>query len=60
MKFNLPLLFFILLVSAGCANQTTPTGGPEDTKPPILLSSDPEDREVNFQERQLHFDSTNI
>ncbi|MGE0929518.1 Ig-like domain-containing domain [Peijinzhouia sedimentorum] len=48
MKFNLPLLFFILLVSAGCANQTTPTGGPEDTKPPILLSSDPEDREVNF------------
>jgi len=47
-NFNLPLLLLILLITAGCANQTTPTGGPEDRDPPILLFSDPSEGEVNF------------
>ena len=55
MKFILPLFLFIafIFLVASCANQTTPTGGPEDKDPPILISSDPENGEVNFTGRTL-------
>jgi hypothetical protein len=52
-NLNLPLLFIFLLIISGCANQTTPTGGPKDEVAPKLLSSDPENNEVNFTEKTI-------
>jgi hypothetical protein len=39
----------------GCARQTTPTGGPKDTIPPILnkLQSNPIDGQTNFKSQQI-------
>ena len=32
-----------------CAVQTSPTGGPKDETPPVLLKSTPKDKEINFK-----------
>lgn len=37
-----------LLLFTRCANQTSPTGGPQDKKPPVLLKSDPKNNQRNF------------
>lgn len=39
----------ILLALAGCANQTSPEGGPKDLRPPRLLRSDPAHNQTNFK-----------
>lgn len=39
----------IITTLAGCANQTTPTGGPQDKTPPLLLSSSPTHNQKNFK-----------
>lgn len=41
-----------------CANQTSPTGGPQDKKPPALLESSPKNNEKNFKAKtfELAFD----
>ena len=49
---NIKILYFLILpalVFTGCANQTSPTGGPKDTIPPSLVSSIPVDQTINFQ-----------
>jgi hypothetical protein len=53
----------LLLITAtallyNCAKQTSPTGGPKDTIPPILVQSVPEKNSTNFNEKniQLTFD----
>ncbi len=38
----------ILLIALSCAKQTTPTGGPKDTIPPILLNTIPLNKSKNF------------
>jgi len=38
----------IVLLFAGCAKITTPTGGPKDTTPPKMLRAEPEDGTVRF------------
>jgi len=45
------VLFFLILsfTLAGCANQTTPTGGPQDKIPPVLVSSSPTQNQKNFK-----------
>jgi hypothetical protein len=44
---------FTLIISSlffyACASIGTPTGGPKDEKPPILLKSTPKDQSVNFK-----------
>lgn len=45
------LLIIPLLV--GCANQTTPTGGPKDEEPPVLVNSTPKNNQKNFSERTI-------
>ena len=51
-------LYIISFIIFSCANQTAPTGGPKDEDPPVLISSSPTDRQINFQKNtvELEFD----
>ncbi|MFN7331097.1 MAG: Ig-like domain-containing protein, partial [Bacteroidota bacterium] len=51
-------LVIILFLLARCANQTSPTGGPQDKKPPVLIKSFPKDNQRNFVGKtfELEFD----
>ena len=51
-------LVIILFLLARCANQTSPTGGPQDKKPPVLIKSLPKDNQRNFVGKtfELEFD----
>jgi hypothetical protein len=51
-------LFIALAFYSSCANQGMPTGGPQDSLPPILLETSPVMRGVNFtgEEVRLTFD----
>ncbi|MBL6446086.1 Ig-like domain-containing protein [Fulvivirga sp. 29W222] len=46
------LVLNIALISA-CANQTAPTGGDKDETPPVLVSSIPNQGELNFQGNEI-------
>ena len=37
-----------------CANVVTPSGGPKDTIPPVVLQSVPENQATNFQDKEIH------
>ena len=37
-----------------CANVVSPTGGPKDTVPPIVLEAIPENQSTNFQDKEIH------
>jgi len=47
------LILFSCLLLAGCAKQTSPTGGPKDETPPELINSNPEHKTVNFKETKV-------
>ncbi len=49
----LPPTFIALLFIAGCAKQTSPTGGPKDTIPPKLISSNPHREQLNFNDKTI-------
>jgi len=51
-------VFFISLAFYQCARKGTPTGGPKDTTPPLLLRSEPGNMSINFKEQKirLYFD----
>ena len=51
-------VFIILLVSYQCAQRGTPTGGPKDVTPPVLIKAEPADMTTNFKEKKirLYFD----
>jgi uncharacterized protein (DUF2141 family) len=55
---SLILSAITLFLLARCANQTSPTGGPQDKKPPVLLNSLPKDNQRNFSGKsfELEFD----
>lgn len=59
-KRILGLFFFSLMVLAlwQCAKRGTPTGGPKDLDPPVLLRSEPENLSTNFKAKtiRLYFD----
>jgi hypothetical protein len=48
MKYILPVFIFLIFL-AGCARQTSPTGGPKDTIPPKLVSANPKNEQLNFK-----------
>lgn len=52
------IILVMELLTPGCANPKTPTGGEKDTIPPTLLQSNPLDQTLNFSEQtiQLTFD----
>lgn len=48
--------YILLLVTPlffTCANQTTPTGGPKDEEPPVLINSTPKNNQKNFTGRTI-------
>jgi uncharacterized protein (DUF2141 family) len=47
------LISLPLLVYLGCAKQTSPTGGPKDTIPPRVISSNPAEETINFGGRKI-------
>ncbi len=53
-------LFLFLLVIAlwQCAKRGSPTGGPKDITPPVLVRAEPENLSINFREKKirLYFD----
>lgn len=54
---QLVLIYTIFLFSISCAVRSTPTGGPEDTRPPVLdsLSYSTPNRVANFNHKELIF-----
>ena len=55
---KLLFLFVFALTFFSCANITTPSGGPKDLAPPELVSSKPNNKEINYkgQTIELVFD----
>jgi uncharacterized protein (DUF2141 family) len=51
-------VFFMALAFYQCARKGTPTGGPRDETPPVLLKAEPENMSINFktQKIRLYFD----
>ncbi len=47
------LVLYGLFILASCARQTTPTGGPKDSIPPTLVSSNPKKGQVNFKSKTI-------
>lgn len=37
-----------------CANVVSPSGGPKDTVPPIVLQASPENQSTNFSGKEIH------
>jgi uncharacterized protein (DUF2141 family) len=46
---NYIIALFLFILFAKCATQSSPGGGPQDKRPPKLLSSKPKDNELNFK-----------
>ncbi len=58
-RFN--LLFFFFLISAilllnGCANPVSPTGGPKDSTPPVIIACDPPNFAIRVSEKTFRID----
>jgi uncharacterized protein (DUF2141 family) len=53
MKGTTLISVILLLLATGCANQTTPTGGPKDEAPPVLISSIPAHNQKNFKGKNI-------
>jgi len=58
MRIILPVLiwFCITTILTNCANPLSPTGGPRDTIPPYLISSNPESQTLNFNDRVIRME----
>jgi hypothetical protein len=56
--WQLLLMAVVVFFAGRCANPVTPGGGPRDTQPPIVLSSDPKNQSLFFDKKTivLHFD----
>ena len=48
------LAFLLMLSFMRCANVVSPSGGPKDTVPPIVLQSVPENQTANFHDKEIH------
>ena len=47
--------FLYLIFNTSCANQGMPSGGAKDTIPPMLISTEPSPRSINFKGKDLRF-----
>ncbi|MBC6425416.1 MAG: hypothetical protein GDA51_02870, partial [Ekhidna sp.] len=56
-KYIYPFLFWLTLqvILYQCANPASPTGGPKDTIPPVLIESQPVRGQTNFISKELNF-----
>ena len=48
------IVFVTVIVLCRCANVVTPSGGPKDTQPPVVLSASPENNSTDFTGRTIH------
>ena len=48
------LAFILMLSFTRCANVVSPSGGPKDTIPPVVLSATPENQSTSFQGKEIH------
>ncbi len=54
-KYVRHIVFLVMAVLlAGCANIVTPTGGPKDDKPPVVVGTSPEYNAKNFTGKSIH------
>ena len=55
---NLAYILFSLIILFGCAKRGTPSGGPKDSIPPVLVNASPKLNSTNFdsEEIRLTFD----
>lgn len=55
---NIPFLvvgiFAWIVIISSCANQGMPTGGPIDSLPPVLLTTSPDYKALNFKGDEVH------
>jgi hypothetical protein len=49
-------IFLIVITLTGCAKRGSITGGPQDTIPPVLVRSNPENMSTNFSGNQIRID----
>lgn len=45
--------FVYVIFMLSCARQTSPTGGPKDTIPPVLVKTIPPNETINFREKEI-------
>lgn len=55
---NFAIIFTAILLFSNCAKRGTPTGGPRDSIPPVIVKSNPENFTTNFtgNEIRIYFD----
>ncbi|TAH22463.1 MAG: hypothetical protein EAZ08_00885 [Cytophagales bacterium] len=44
---------FVIVLFSACASVGTPTGGPKDEKPPVLVNLSPEDQSLNYKGKTI-------
>ena len=50
---NLVYILFSLIILFGCAKRGTPTGGPKDSIPPVLVNASPKLYSTNFDSEEI-------
>ena len=45
--------FLYILFLFSCARQSSPTGGPKDTIPPVLIRAIPSNEAINFKSKEI-------
>jgi len=45
---------YIALIISGCANAVSPSGGPKDVTPPVVLNTSPDNFSKNFSGKTIH------
>lgn len=53
MSFRSAILFILTVLYLGCAQQGSPSGGPRDEDPPVILESSPENYSTNFAAKKI-------
>ena len=53
-KIKPGLLIFTAILFFACAKQVAITGGPRDTKPPVMVKSSPVNGSVNFNNKTIY------
>jgi hypothetical protein len=51
-NYNFPVLLALILI-ASCAKISSPTGGPKDKEPPVIVKSDPVSGQTNFKGKKI-------
>lgn len=51
--FSIAFVFFALFAILNCARRGSPSGGPKDVEPPVLLKSEPDNLSINFDSQTI-------